>query len=121
MRELYRTPGSASHMLRPKNALFIAPNSFKHELAKFIGAYMLKKYGDIKFSEYLVCNLKFLEKEIKEIMKDFPKESSDFITEAVPINEPKRRVDLVRLSDNTRFEFETDKKVKKEGAITFYI
>lgn len=82
---------------------------------------MLRKWGDIKFSDDLNDALGQVQGCVKNIMKEFPKDKSDFITEAVPINEPLRRVDLVRLSDDQRFEFETDKKIKKDNCCTIYL
>ncbi len=118
----YKAQGCASHQRRPKNAIFInSRTTIRHEISKSIGGIMLSKYGDIKFTEYLVLLIKCLEKEIKEIMKDFPKEKASFITECVPLDNPKRRIDLLRLLDETPFELETDKTIKKEGSITFYI
>lgn len=123
IRELYHTPGCADHQLRPKNAIYISgSNTLRHELAKCIGAYMLRKYGDIpEFDDWLKEELNDIDETVKLLMKDFPKGSSDFITEAVPDDEPNRRVDLVRLPDNQKFEFETDSKIKKSGACTIYI
>jgi len=121
-RKLYKIPGGANFQLRVKNAVYLSPhNTLKHEIAKSIGAYSLLKYGDIKFSDSMNQALEWLQEEFKEVMKDFPKDKSTFITEAVPKKEPDRRVDLVRLSDNTLFEFETSPKIKKEGACTIYI
>jgi len=121
-RKLYRIPSGANYQLRSKNAVYISPsNTLRHELAKSIGAYMLRKYGDIKFLDTLGHQLEQIEKTVKTIMKEFPKDKSDFITECVPKREPERRVDLVRLSDNTRFEFETKSNIKKNNCITIYI
>ena len=121
-RKLYKIPSGAPYQLRVKNALYLSPsNSLKHELAKCIGAYSLLKYGDIKFSDSMNQALEWLQEEFKEVMKDFPRDKSTFITEAVIKKQEDRRVDLVRLSDNTLFEFETSPKIKKEGACTIYI
>lgn len=49
------------------------------------------------------------------------KNGEHFITEAVPNDNTKRRVDLVNLTTNTNHEIETDKKVKKPGAKTTYV
>ena len=122
-RKLYKILSCANHQLRSKNAIYISPsNSIKHELAKTIGGYLLRKWGDIPFYNPELLNLLYkIEVCVNDLMKGFPKDKSDFITEAVPINEPLRRVDLVRLSDDQRFEFETDKKVKKENCCTIYL
>ena len=119
-RRKYLTPGTIS-LLRPKNAVFISSaNSFKHELAKTIGALMLQRYGDIKFDEELVKRISDIGYYITtELMNEFPKSNEPFITEAQ--YNKNRRIDLVRLRDNQHFEFETDHTIKKEGAFTFYI
>ena len=44
-----------------------------------------------------------------------------FLTEAVPNDNPKRRIDFVSLTLDMEEEFETDKKVKKSGAKTTYV
>lgn len=121
-RRLYLSPAKSKTILRPKNAVFISSaNSLRHELAKTIGSYMLRKYGDIKLSVWLVHLLKEIELETETMMSEFPIQSEDFITEAVPIQDKKRRIDLVRLRDNQWYEFETDKKIKKKYSYTFYI
>jgi len=121
-RKLYKIPSGGNYQLRSKNAIYVSPsNTIHHELSKCLGAYMLRKWGDIKFSERTCAILKMLENEVKLTMKDFPKDRSAFITEAVPKKEPDRRVDLVRLNDNQRFEFETNPKIKKENCCTIYI
>lgn len=121
-RKKYRIPSGANYQLRSKNAIYISPsNSVKHELAKALGGYMLRKWGDIKFSARLVKALEEVEKASLEVMIGFVKEKTDFITEAVPKKEPERRIDLVKLDDDTRFEWESNKKIKKENSITIYI
>jgi len=121
-RKLYRIPSGANYQLRSRNAIYISPsNSLRHELSKCIGAYMLRKWGDIKFEPIISDLLKLLEKDINAIMKEFTKNKANFITEAVPKKEPERRVDLVKLEDNTRFEFETSLKIKKPDCYTIYI
>jgi len=121
-RRLYLSPAKSETLLRPKNAVFISScNSLRHELAKTIGAYMLRKWGDIKLSKRTIGLLKQIESDINKEMKDFPIQSEDFITEAVPKQDERRRIDLVRLRDNQWYEFETDKKVSKKYAFTFYI
>ncbi len=123
-RKTYRIPSGASYQLRVRNAVYLNPtNTLRHEISKCIGAYLLKKIGDIpQFNNNVRSLMKYLQKEINELINDFPKQNCDFITEAVAKKEvPERRVDLVRLSDNTRFEFETVHKIKKEDSITIYI
>jgi len=121
-RRMYLSPAKSETLLRPKNAVFISSgNSLRHELAKTIGAYMLRKWGDIKFDKYTLLQLKHIERTIELIMKDFPIQSEDFITEAVPKQDERRRIDLVRLSDEQWFEFECDPKISKKYAYTFYL
>lgn len=121
-RKLYTIPSGAAYQQRVKNAIHISPsNSVSHELGKALGAYMLRKYGDLKFSDSINQALKWIEEEVKEVMKEFPKEKANFITECVPKSEPNRRVDLVRLEDDQRFEFETNPKIKKDNACTVYL
>ncbi len=43
-----------------------------------------------------------------------------FVTEAVPNDRPKRRVDFVNLTKDEEFEVETNRRVKKDGATTIY-
>ncbi len=119
-RRNYTTPDQ-KYVLRPKNAVFLGGASIKHELAKTVGALMLHRYGDIEFSDAVLRSISVLATFIEEAMIGFPKDPQPFITEAVPVTDKKRRVDLVRLSDLQHFEFETNKKIKKEGAFTFYI
>lgn len=130
-RKKYTIPSGANYQLRSKNAIYIShTNSIRHELAKCIGAYQLRKWGEVNLTEEIVKKIKELEKETKETMKEFPRQSSDFITEAVPklrtrkekgILDKNRRIDLVDLRNNDWIEFETNKKIKKEHSITFYI
>jgi len=122
IRRLYKIPSGANYQHRSKNAIYISPsNSIRHEMAKALGAYQLRKYGDVFFNEKITETLKKLEELSKIAVKDCQTETTDFITEAVPKKEPERRVDLVSLKDNTRYEFETNKKTVKEGAITINI
>ncbi len=121
-RKKYRIQGGQNYQLRSLNAIYISPsNSVKHELAKALGAYMIRKYGDIKFTDYIIESLDQIELDVKMAMEGFAKEKDSFITEAVIKSQPDRRVDLVRLSDNTRFEFECSKKIKKEDCVTIYL
>ena len=131
-RNLYKIPGGANYQLRSLNAIYISPsNSIRHELAKMIGGYMIRKWGDIKFNDLIVSDLKRLEKDVKDVMKGFEKQKGRFITEAVPKTscfslkglpqDKDRRIDLVHLDTNDWYEFETNKKIKKEGSITIYV
>jgi len=130
-RALYQVPAGSPYMLRSRNAVFISTtNSVSHEMSKALGAYMIRKYGDVKFTDRIIRCIQLLEDAVKEELKDFPKSPASFITESVPktkikkekgITEEDRRIDLVRLEDNTWFEFETDHKIQKEKCITIYI
>ena len=130
-RNKYTIPGGAAYQLRSKNALYVSPaNTPKHELSKCIIGYMLRKKGDFKFSDKLINLISEVDKEIKKIMKPFPKGRVDFISEAVPktatlkekgVAKKDRRVDLVNLETNDWIEIETNKKTKKEESITIYI
>lgn len=113
-RKKYVIPGGSNYQLRSKNAVYISPsNSVRHKLAKCLGAYMLRKWGDVKFSKALVDELFVVDKLVNFIMGGFPKEKTDFITECCPKKHKDKRRDLVRLSDNWIYEFETDKRRAK--------
>ena len=121
-RKKYTIPSGANFQYRSKNAIYISPNNtIKHEMAKCVGAYMLRKWGDIRWSDEVNEQLSMLQKTILKEMKEFSIQRQDFITEAVPKDDKNRRVDLVGLKDRTHYEWETNKKVKKENAITFYL
>ena len=49
------------------------------------------------------------------------KEDKHFITESVPNERDRRRVDFVNLSEDIEYEVETNKKIKKKGAVTIYV
>ena len=116
----YFTPGCPrTHRLK-KNAIFLSKHSkIRHQLAKCLGSIMVKKFGDVKFNDAIIEYLILIEKEVENIgLIDSP---SEFITEAVPCEDKTRRVDLVELKNNVRFEFECDHKVRKENSVTIYI
>ncbi len=119
-RRKYLTPGTIS-LLRPKNCIFISSaNKLNHELSKTIGGYSLRKVGDIpQFSLRLIRLLRDIEVEFNKLIKEFPKQSEDFITEAA--YGKNRQIDLVLLRTDQHFEWENDHTIKKEGAFTFYI
>ena len=125
-RKIYRSyhiPGQSHLHPVKKNAVFIANNNtIRHELSKCIEAIMLKRYGDILFNDYIKKQILLIDMHITDVLfKGWVKNECDFITEAVPNEDKTRRVDLVNISNGDRFEFETNKKVKKENAITIYI
>lgn len=118
----YHVPGQAQFYTIKKNSVFInSNNTLQHEISKTIGALMLHKYGDIKWSIDLINAVEKVTDEIKKNMKGFTIQPTSFITEAVPNNEPDRRVDLVNLNNDVRYEFETDSKIKKDNCITIYL
>jgi len=82
---------------------------------------MLRKWGDIELSKRTIGLLKEIESEIREVMKDFVIQSEDFITEAVPVINTKRMIDLVRLRDEQWFEFECEHSISKDNSYTFYV
>ena len=119
---LYHTTGCSKFIRRSKNAVYFnSGSSTKHELAKAVGGLMLLRWGDINFEEEILEKLEELSEEIDKAMLLFPRQKANFITEAVPNNEGSRRVDLVNIDDNTRYEFESNSKIKKDNCITIYI
>lgn len=114
------TPGAAPIHTCKKNVVYISNNiTVKHELAKCIGAIMIKRFGDVKFSGKLIRLINEINDEISDSNMVF--NSTNFITEAVPNLNIHRRIDLVNLGTGDEFEFETDHSVSKDGAITIYI
>lgn len=115
----YHIPGmSGIHRLK-KNAIFVSnANTINHELAKCLGAIMVNRFGDLKFTPKIKKCLYEIDKEVRKL--GFVKSPSDFVTEAEP-NSENRRVDLVELKNNTRYEFETKKRERKENCITIYL
>jgi len=124
--DMYHPPSlSARHRVK-KNVVFISnANTVRHELHKCIGALMYRRFGDIKTNAIINAAVRAIEDEI--LAFGFVKNPSHFISECTPNSEPERRVDLVGLKENFRFEWENDHKIeKKEGTdgsktITFYI
>lgn len=118
----YHIPGMPTHCKRAKNAIYLnAGSRANHEIGKAVAAYQLIKFGEVRFTSEIINALKLLEGEITRAMKGFPKQKSDFITEAVPNQETDRRVDLVDVTRGDRYELENDHSIKKENAITIYI
>jgi len=116
----YHIPGRPHYNTLKKNAIFVSnANSVRHELSKCIGAIMIKKFGDVKFTKEIIKLIRIIDCEIGKL--NLVVNSSNFITEAVPNNEGGRRVDLVCVNTDDRYEFETDHKIKKDNAITIYI
>lgn len=121
----YHIPGMPNYAHRKRNSIFFGNESIKHVLAKAIGAYMLRKYGDVKFTGRTIELLDDLSNGINVDMKDFVEEGAEYVTEVVPNDDNSRRVDLVCLDTGARYEFETNHKVLKdkgnEGTTTIYI
>ena len=115
----YHIPGQQSRCTLKKNAIFISTgNTLRHEMAKFIGCFMIKKYGDVKFDDDLKKMILTTSVYVEEkLMKAFFKESCNYITEACPNREPNRRVDVVNITNGDRFEFESLKSVKKPESL----
>ncbi len=117
----YIRQGCASHQRCPINAISLdSRNKINHELSKAIGGIMLLKYGDIKFSKKIILGIRALSKVIESEMQDFPKVKEAFISECVPLEDQKRRIDILRLRDEVKYEFE-NKKIEKKGVISIYI
>ena len=119
----YHMVGCSNLISCKKNAVvFSTSETTAHKLAKCIGAIMLHKHGDVKFTEDMKFALDSLSRIVDEAMEGFVKEKHDFICEACPNKEKTRRVDLVDVTNNNRFEFETKKSVDKgEGVTTIYL
>lgn len=118
----YHVPGQSHHTTRPRNAVFVsAANSIEHETFKFLGAIMVQRFGDVLINETIKEKVAELIFQIRFRGGEELKEKNEFITEAVPNDRPKRRVDLVNLTTLDEIEFETDHKIMKNGAITIFI
>jgi len=110
-----------THKLK-KNAIFISTtNSVKHEMAKALACYMIKKWGEVKFSLEAIALLNLLDIRMAEDFEGWKENPSDFITEAVKCSDSSRRVDVVNLNTGDEIEIETKKSVKKDGAVSIYI
>ena len=121
-RNLYKIPGGNNYQLRSKDAVYFASNeTIKHAMAKALAGIMIKKWGDVKFTQPILTALKVLSEITNDEFREWPKAKGHFITEAVIKKQPDRRVDLVNLETNDLIEFETNKKIKKEGAVTIYL
>ena len=117
----FHIPGHSNHHSIKRDAIFVSnSNTVKHELAKCLGAIMLQRYNDLKFNEEIIKALTLIDDEVNKF--GFCKSPSSFLTEACPNIKPERRVDLVNLTDATRYEFESLKSEKKpdskDGTLT---
>jgi len=120
----YHIKGQSNVHSVKKNVIFLnAHNTIKHELAKSLGAIMLHRFGDVKFSDDIKLALEWIQSEVCKF--HFEKNRTDFLTEASPNDEPDRVVDLVNLNEPipeyARFEFETNLKILKKNTVTIYI
>lgn len=107
----------------PLNVIHIGSESIVHELSKCLAGITLRKYGEIYFDKMVIDLITQIENIIE--YQKYMKNPVNFITEAVPNNNKKRRVDLVRLDTGEKIEFETNKKIdkgfKEIGVKTIYI
>lgn len=111
----YHVPGMPNFARRTKNTIvYAANNTTLHELSKALGGLMLHKWGDVKFTEAVKKKLKELSISVDQAYQNSPKVRKAYITEAVPNNQPTRRVDLVRLEDDYRYEFEVSNHKNKK-------
>ena len=119
----YHVPGGSkvNDRVKPNVINISSANTIKHELAKCVGCLMLVNWGDIKFNEEIIRLINSFDDEVNKVFKFFPKQKSNFLTECVPNDNIKRRVDLVILKGDTKIEFETNHKIMKEDCITIKI
>jgi len=117
---------------RPKiNAVEVdTNNSFKHEFSKFLSVFLLR--AGYTADELSILIPKIINRKCKALLKEmhylvarkypFPRKKiikPNVVTEARFKN--KRRADIFVLDTGEIVEIETNKKVKKKGAITIYI
>ena len=119
----YHVPGMPVYTKLKRNAVFQAANiTFKHEITKSLICHMLGKHGDFKITDKMKELIVALHDECVKEFKDWPKQKAEFITEACPNDQPNRRVDVVKLDDDTKIEIETNHKINKgDDCITVYI
>lgn len=117
----YHIPGCERYQRRTKSTVvYAANNTTLHELSKALGGLMLHKWGDVKFTSEVKEKLKELSRAVDQAYAGSPKVRKAFITECVPNDErtpegKERRVDLLRLEDDYRYEFEvSDHKQHKD-------
>ena len=116
----YHLPGCSNIHRVKRNVIFISNStSIRHEMAKTLGALMVHKFGDLKFNDKILKAFNTIEEEVNKM--GFVKSRNEIITEAVPTNRKGRRVDLVCLNTGIEYEFETSRKILKEGSFTTYI
>ena len=119
----YHKNGGSNLTRCPLNIIHIGNETIKHELHKCLSGITLRKYGEIHITESIKNAINTIESEI--LSQQFMKNPVNFITEAVPNNNKKRRIDLVRLDTGEKIEFETSFKIDKSkleiGVKTIYI
>lgn len=99
----YHIPNQSNHHSIKRNAVFLSTtNGVKHEVAKALVCYMVKKYNDFKISEAIKLALNTIEEEVESF--HFLDDASEFLTEAC-MNEAKdRRIDIINLRTNDKIE-----------------
>ena len=110
-------------------------NKQEKSLCKFIEPAELdiwKKYHKCGCGKYTRCRVDFValhkgtkkEHKLGILLKAIEHIANDkhFITEAVPNDRKARRIDFVSLTEGgTEYEFETNPKIRKEGATTIFV
>ncbi len=98
----------------------------RHELSKSLGGIMVHKWGDIKFDDKLKGMIGELADYVVDcLFKGWADSHENFLTECY--DETGRRIDLVRLRGDVRFEWETDHSVDKgkehndDTTVTIYV
>jgi len=109
----YHIPGMPNYTHRKRNAIFFGSESFRHVLGKCIAAYQIRKYGDVKFSPEMLLALHELDEAFETTMKDFTKSPADFVTEVCPNEASDRRIDVLCLDNNVRYEIVVSNLSKK--------
>lgn len=102
----YHVPGQGHYKTRARNAVHLnSNNTIEHELAKCIGGIMLNRYGDIKVDEIVRKEISMMAQVIRTAFGPGSFESHEFISEAVPNEDSARRIDIVDINTDDRFEF----------------
>ena len=117
----YHIQGCSNINTLKVNAVFLNNHStVLHELSKCLGAIMVRRFSDLKFNPKIIEALRLIDSEVSKL--NLVKSEGNFITEACPNENKNRRVDLVELRNNVRFEFETNpKNVKKDDVVTILL
>ncbi len=116
----YHPQGGSPRMTCKKNHVRIdGGDTLLHELTKSLTGIMIRKFGDVKITPSIIQRLQEIDEEVTQM--GFCKNLTDFISECIPNRERDRRVDIVMLSDDTRFEIETSPRVHKDNCIRIYV